>query len=125
MKKYRLTNEEGEKLVLLELANSMCVVECNIERLKCILEESGYHTRRYNNKYGKAWKRIRDKYQKQHQQCELCSSCATEVHHIVPLVEGGANHRPENLLSVCHECHIKIHSGLISKETILKIKGEK
>ncbi len=31
-----------------------------------------------------------------------------ELHHIIPLCSGGANN-PDNIISVCHECHAKLH----------------
>lgn len=123
MKRYRLTNDKGEKLILKEIDNTSTLVEVNIEILKYVLLGSGFHTRVKCNKYGRAWKRIRDRYQKQHPKCEICSSVATEVHHIIPIVEGGANHSDENLLSVCHSCHMKIHEGIIEKSKIDYIKA--
>lgn len=32
-----------------------------------------------------------------------------EAHHITPISEGGGHHL-QNLTTVCHDCHIKIHS---------------
>lgn len=65
-------------------------------------------------KYGRAWKRIRDKYVSQHPFCEKCFEkgivvTAQEVHHIKPLSEGGT-HDKENLISLCKSCHAKIHA---------------
>ena len=67
-----------------------------------------------NRKYGRAWKRIRDRYMNAHPLCELCQQegrlvKAEQVHHIKPLAEGG-DHRDENLMSLCHSCHSKIHA---------------
>jgi len=31
-----------------------------------------------------------------------------EVHHIIPLAIGGSN-LPDNLITLCHECHAKAH----------------
>lgn len=33
---------------------------------------------------------------------------AEEVHHIIPLSQGGT-HRNDNLMSLCQSCHTKIH----------------
>lgn len=38
-----------------------------------------------------------------------CPNEATHVHHIVPVSRGGSNH-PDNLISLCKECHRKVHS---------------
>jgi 5-methylcytosine-specific restriction protein A len=63
-------------------------------------------TRRH---YGKAWKRIRDRYIAAHPLCEQCKRSgrltpAQEVHHILPLSQGGT-HDPTNLMSLCTACH--------------------
>lgn len=64
-------------------------------------------------KYGRAWKRIRDKYVSEHPFCELCFEKGIlvpvdEVHHKLPLAEGGTHDR-NNLISLCKSCHAKIH----------------
>ena len=64
-------------------------------------------------KYGRAWKRIRDRYVHKHPLCEQCLKegryvAVEEVHHIVPLSEGGSNDE-SNLMSLCRSCHEKIH----------------
>lgn len=65
-------------------------------------------------KYGRAWKRIRDKYVSQHPFCEKCLEkgvlvSVDEVHHTLPLSEGGT-HDQENLIALCKSCHAKIHA---------------
>lgn len=67
-------------------------------------------------KYGRAWKRIRDSYVKEHPFCERCFEAGKltpvdEVHHIVPLARGGTHERG-NLMSLCRSCHNKIHHEL-------------
>ena len=67
-----------------------------------------------NRKYGRAWKRIRDKYVSQRPFCELCFEKgilvpAQEVHHKLPLSEGGTHER-SNLIALCKSCHAKIHA---------------
>lgn len=61
-----------------------------------------------DRKYGRAWKRIRDKYIRDHPFCEKCGGIAEEVHHIKPLKEGG-NHYKENLMALCKHCHRMAH----------------
>ena len=66
-----------------------------------------------NKKYGRAWKRIRDKYVSLHPLCEQCLkegrlTPVEEVHHILPVSKGG-RHTQENLMSLCKSCHNKIH----------------
>jgi len=63
-------------------------------------------------RYGRAWKRIRDKYIKANPLCEECRKLgrltpAEEVHHIKPLSKGGT-HATDNLMSLCTSCHSMI-----------------
>lgn len=62
-----------------------------------------------NRKYGRAWKRIRDRYIAIHPICESCErdgrlAPAKEVHHKLPVSQGG-QHNKENLMSLCRSCH--------------------
>ena len=66
-----------------------------------------------NKKYGRAWKRIRDRHISLHPLCEQCEKDgrivpAAEVHHILPVSKGGTHSR-DNLMSLCRSCHNKIH----------------
>lgn len=70
-----------------------------------------------HRKYGRAWKRIRDRYAAAHPLCEMCLkegrvTSVEEVHHIIPVSKGGT-HDPENLMSLCRSCHEKIHHNEI------------
>lgn len=65
-----------------------------------------------HKQYGRAWKRIRDSYVLEHPLCEQCRRSgkltpAEEVHHIIPLSQGGTNART-NLMSLCKSCHSEI-----------------
>lgn len=67
-------------------------------------------------KYGREWKRIRDKYVRLHPLCERCLkegryTPVDEVHHILPVNRGGTNVE-SNLMSLCKSCHNKIHIEL-------------
>jgi 5-methylcytosine-specific restriction protein A len=66
--------------------------------------------------YSRTWKRIRDRYIKEHPLCEMCQkedklTLAEEVHHVVPLSKGGT-HATENLMALCTRCH----SAITAKE---------
>ena len=70
----------------------------------------------HNKKYGRAWKRIRDRYAAAHPLCEQCLkegrlTPVEEVHHILPISQGGT-HDASNLMSLCQSCHTKIHHEL-------------
>lgn len=65
-----------------------------------------------HRRYGRAWKRIRDRHIATHPLCEMCKrqgriTPAEEVHHIKPLSQGGT-HDDSNLMSLCKECHSRI-----------------
>ena len=67
-----------------------------------------------HRRYGRAWTRIRASYVKTHPFCELCYEGGKivpveEVHHKVPLAEGGTHDR-DNLISLCRSCHAKLHA---------------
>lgn len=69
-----------------------------------------------NKKYGRAWKRIRDRYAAEHPLCEMCLkegrlTPVAEVHHILPISRGGT-HARSNLMSLCQSCHNKVHREL-------------
>ncbi|MBQ2726346.1 MAG: HNH endonuclease [Clostridia bacterium] len=64
--------------------------------------------------YGRAWKRIRDRYAAAHPLCELCQKKGQlipteEIHHKIPLSEGGT-HNEENLIALCKACHARLHA---------------
>ena len=66
-----------------------------------------------HKQYGRSWKRIRDRYARKHPLCERCLAegryvAVEEVHHIVPISQGGTNSE-DNLMSLCRSCHQKIH----------------
>ena len=74
------------------------------------------HRTEERRKYGRAWKRIRDRYAAEHPLCEQCLkegrlTPVQEVHHILPVSKGGT-HARENLMSLCQSCHTKIHHDL-------------
>lgn len=65
-------------------------------------------------RYGRAWKRIRDKYAAEHPFCEKCYEHGVlvpveEIHHKLPLSEGGTHDR-SNLIALCKSCHSQIHA---------------
>jgi len=69
-----------------------------------------------NKRYGKAWRQIRSIYVNAHPFCELCEKegrlvPVEEVHHKVPLAQGGTNDF-DNLMSLCHACHNAIHNKM-------------
>lgn len=74
-----------------------------------------------NRTYGRSWKRIRDRYVRQHPLCEQCLkegrlTLVDEVHHILPISQGGKS-TPDNLMSLCRSCHNKIHLELGDRHT--------
>ena len=78
-------------------------------------EEARYNRSRdpaARKRYGKEWPRIRAHQLANSPLCEMClrhgyTTAANEVHHILPLVDGGT-HDPANLMSLCKPCHSRI-----------------
>ena len=76
-----------------------------------------------NKRYGRAWKKIRARFLLQHPLCEQCRSegrltAADEVHHILPLANGGTNEEG-NLMALCKSCHSRITIGSSNRSTRL------
>ena len=65
-----------------------------------------------NKRYGRAWKKLRARFLLLHPLCEQCKgkgrlTAAEEVHHILPLANGGTNDE-RNLMALCKSCHSRI-----------------
>jgi len=72
-----------------------------------------------NKRYGRAWRRIRDRYIAAHPLCEQCQQTgrltpAQEVHHVLPLSQGGT-HDEDNLMALCTACHSGITLAEINR----------
>ena len=85
------------------------------EHEKTMQRHYEHFTRGYDQheRYGSAWRRIRDRHLAGHPLCEMCKEqgryvLATLVHHIKPL-SGGGTHEESNLMSLCVSCHERIH----------------
>lgn len=74
----------------------------------------------------KRWRDCRERQLRQQPLCEVCNKegrirLAEEVHHITP-IESMSDaismerlaYDPDNLMSVCRECHHKIHADLMT-----------
>lgn len=62
--------------------------------------------------YGGRWQRVRAMYLRSHPLCARCEregrvSMATDVHHIIPRRDGGAD-TESNFEALCHSCHSKV-----------------
>lgn len=67
-----------------------------------------------SKRYGNNWRKVRARYVHSHPFCEMCLkegriTPVEEVHHIIPLSEGGTNDE-SNLMSLCRSCHQKVHT---------------
>ena len=80
------------------------------------VEGVGYqHGPQYGFDNVKEYVRCRDGYK-----CRKCGSKThLEAHHIVQRKDGGSN-RPDNLVTLCHDCHAALHRG---EFTLPKPKG--
>ena len=59
--------------------------------------------------------------------CEYCgidNKKILQIHHIKPICEGGDNEE-DNLIILCPNCHKSVHSGLISRYSLIQAKKSK
>ncbi len=67
---------------------------CDKHKAEAVQDYNKYErSPNHNKKYGRAWKRIRDRYAKAHPLCERCLkegryTPMEEVHHILPVNRG-------------------------------------
>lgn len=94
-----------------KLCDSGCYCE---EHTKIVNKEYNRFQRNpaSNRRYGRLWRKTRDRYIKLNPLCEQCKkngklTQAQEVHHILPLSQGGSN-KEENLMALCKPCHSRI-----------------
>jgi len=56
------------------------------------------------------WRTLRARHLRAHPMCSVCGGIGLEVHHIVPReVAPERTFDPENLATMCRECHRKHH----------------
>ena len=96
-----------------ELTNGrFCPKHAKQEAQRYAKYERNPETRR---RYGRAWQRVRKAYAEEHPLCEMCLAEGKvhpmeQVHHKVPLSEGGTNDYA-NLLSLCVFHHSQLHAA--------------
>lgn len=68
------------------------------------------------------WRKLRSAYLQQHPLCQLCQQegkivPAVDIHHIISFMSTNDHlkrlvlaYNPDNLMSLCKECHQKIHN---------------
>lgn len=70
------------------------------------------NTKKQRSKYRKTLKKAKNKYWYRKVKWQPCACCKKEMHlelhHIIPINKGGDNDI-RNLISVCSDCHRKIH----------------
>lgn len=76
----------------------------------------------YSRGYDRNWAKCRNRYLSLNPLCENCKKFdiiepATEVHHIIPLKQGGEKLDFSNLQSLCKSCHKRIDNAIKSKKT--------
>lgn len=83
-------------------------MSCEGIKIRMLIERS--QRKRTNNR--ELYKHNRSKKHKVDGPCAVCGDIAKCKHHITPLDCGGSNRR-ENLINICHKCHILIHPWMI------------
>lgn len=96
---------------LCDIGKSYCIEHQSLEfkdREKRCAYETAQHGRWDEMYNSPKWRKLRAEKLRQCPECEICSAPATEVHHI-------RAHNGDwtlfldyyNLMSICHECHLK------------------
>jgi len=79
---------------------------------------------RPNHLYPPNWDRIRYMiFKRDNYTCQLCGKRTEDLHchHIKPVALGGKS-TPDNLITLCSECHEYIHSGHYYLNDVLKYR---
>jgi hypothetical protein len=82
-----------------------CCPECNSKKWDRIMEQE-----RTSNGRPLFWETFKfECFQRDNHICQECGSKKRlECHHIIPVVNGGTNEL-SNLITLCHDCHLKAH----------------
>lgn len=93
----------------------------DIQKLKdaLIKGEEYQHGEQYGFDNIKEYIRFRDGFKCRHCHRKGGPNVRLEVHHIIRRCDGGTN-RPDNLVTLCHECHSALHRG---EFTLCRPKG--
>jgi 5-methylcytosine-specific restriction protein A len=64
--------------------------------------------------YNRDWQKARDRFLRDNPCCAKClekdrAVPATVVHHIKPISQGGEILDPDNFMSLCRDCHERLH----------------
>ena len=93
------------------------------------------HSNKWKQYYGsRAWRDLRESQLMTQPLCECCLAHdkvtpATQVHHVCVFGSAPTDDerwywflKPDNLLSVCNECHAKIHNGMFANESTVWVQ---
>jgi hypothetical protein len=63
------------------------------------------------------WRQLKKSYKKQNPFCELClkdgvQNKSKEVHHIIPISQGGEPLSVDNIIALCQDCHSGMHGEI-------------
>lgn len=119
----------GYHIRLIDYVCSLLPVSCivveeakfDIQKLKdaFIKGEEYQHGEQYGFDNVKEYIRFRDGFKCSHCHRKGGPNVRLEVHHIIRRCDGGTN-RPDNLVTLCHECHSALHRG---EFTLCRPKG--
>lgn len=89
------------------------------DKHKSLAPKRYFRNYKHTERYGYQWRKIRAFFLSENPLCEMCKregryTDATEIHHVVPLSEGGTNDF-ENLMPLCKSCHSRITMKEINK----------
>lgn len=60
--------------------------------------------------YDGRWHRFKNMYLSRNPACEWCGEPAEEIHHIIPLKDGGKRLSVSNVVALCRVCHRRVRS---------------
>ena len=88
------------------------VAKFDIQKLKddLIKGEAYQHGEQYGFENVKEYIRFRDGFKCRRCHCKGGPNVRLEIHHIIWRCDGGTD-RPNNLVTLCHECHSALHRG--------------
>lgn len=73
--------------------------------------------RRPDERYPENWNKLRFYiFKRDSNRCQRCGSKRDlECHHIIPIWKGGTHH-PNNLITLCHKCHMEEDRRILKGE---------
>ena len=107
-----MPRKPGEKYLKAKQQENKKRYDAEYDKIRGNAHQRGYDSR---------WVKVRDNKLKDNPLCEQCEkegriTIAEEIHHIIPIDQGGDLYDYNNLMSLCHKCHMTIHANINHKD---------